>query len=192
MTESTSVSEDIRCPGCHFECMLVKYQCGRGKEFYDIAAAGGEVPVRRGPMMTPSERAANPDGKPPLNNRVMHALNIMASRLRDRHVEAGERKIVVGLVRAGSFMSMPFLAKRSQMSIEELEAELEKACASGFVCIEDDEHAGRIARLTDAGAEQAAQWEMERNEQTAAFLSALSDEEKETLVLLIRKLLGLG
>ena len=70
MTGSTSAIEGVKCPGCHFECMLEKYQCGRGKEFYDLAAAGGEVPVRRGPMMTPSERAARPDGKPPLNDRA--------------------------------------------------------------------------------------------------------------------------
>lgn len=185
------VSEKTKCPGCHFECKLVKYQCGRGKEFFDIAAEGGEVPVRRGPMMTPSERAARPDGKPPLNDRVMHGFNILANRLQDRHVEAGERKMVLALDRMGSFMSLALLPKRMVVSPEELDAALEEAQQSGFITVEDDGRVGRIVRLTDAGVEQTAAWKAERDEETAEFLSNLTEEEKETLVVLVRKLLGL-
>ena len=179
------------CPGCHFGCLLAKYQCGRGKEFYDLAAEGGEVPVRRGPMMTPSERAANPDGKPPLNDRVMHGFNILSNRLQDRHVEAGERKVVLSLVRAGGFMSLPILAKRMLLTPDELDNALEDAQQEGLAAVEEDDRIGRIARLTDAGKAQAAMWKAERDEQTAEFLSALSEEEKETLVAHVRKLLGM-
>ena len=78
MNEPLSVPDDLVCPACHFGCRLVKYQCGRGREFFELAAAGEEIPERRGPMMTPSERAAlGGDGRPPLNNRVMHGLNIL-------------------------------------------------------------------------------------------------------------------
>ena len=89
-------------------------------------------------------------------------------------------------------MSLPFLAKRMQASSDELDAMLAEACAEGLVRIDADEHAGRIARLTDAGTEQAAAWKAERDEQTAELLARLSDEEKETLASLIRKLLGMG
>ena len=185
------VSSEIKCPGCHFECKLVKYQCGRGKEFYDLAAAGGEVPVRRGPMMTPSERAARPDGLPPLNDRVMHGLNILSNSLKDRHVEVGERAVVLALSRLGMFMSQALLAKRMLLSAEELEDYLIEAEQNGLVVAEIEDHAGSIVRLTDAGIEQASAWKAERDADTAEFLSNLSDEEKETLSALVRKLLGL-
>ena len=191
MSEAVVVSDKITCPGCHFECKLVKYQCGRGKEFYDLAIAGEEVPERRGPMMTPSEKAASPDGEPPLDNRVMHTCNILSNRLKERHVDVGEDAVVFGLARAGSFMSLPFLAKRTLLSVDELDKCLEEAKQRGLVVVEVEEHAGRIARLTDAGAEQAAIVKAERDKETAEFLSNLTEEEKETLVVLIRKLLGL-
>ena len=187
-----TVSNEIKCPGCHFECTLVKYQCGRGKEFYDIAVAGGEVPIRRGPMMSPSERAANPDGKPPLNDRVMHSLNITANRLQGRHEEAGERAVAFALARAGSFMSLPLLAKRMLLSIDEVEGMLEDAQSSGLVTLKNEEGRGRMAYLTDAGKELADQVKAERDKNTSEFLSELSEEEKETLVALMRKMLGLG
>ena len=185
------VSDEIKCPGCHFECKLVKYQCGRGKEFFDLAAAGEEVPVRRGPMMTPSERAALPDGLPPLNDRVMHGFNILTHRLQDRHVELGERQVTTALSRLGSFMSVALLSKRMRMSPEELDVGLADAQRNGLVVIEDDERIGRIARLTEVGAKQATAWKAERDEETAEFLSDLTEDEKETLVALVRKLLGL-
>lgn len=185
------VSNEIKCPGCHFECALVNYQCGRGKEFYDLAAAGGEVPPRRVPMMTPSELAASPDGKPPLDDRVMHVLNVMANRLRDRHIEAGDCKVVLTIARAGSFMSLPIMAKRMLLSLDESESALDDAKASGYVVVEVEEGRGHMAYLTDAGKEQAAVWKAERDESTAEFLSALSKEEKEALEALIRKLLGM-
>ena len=191
MTEAT-VPVDILCPGCHFQCKLVKYQCGRGKEFYDLAAAGGEVPERRGPMMTPSERTSRPDGLPPLNDRVMHGLNITAHRLRSSHTETAVQKVVMGLARGGSFMAQGILAKRSMLSREELDEVLEASQDAGFVVMEDEPHAGRIARLTDTGAEQAATWKAERDEHTAELLSTLSDEEKETLDKLLRKMNRMG
>ena len=190
--ETVSVSESIRCPGCHFECMLAKYQCGRGKEFYDIAAAGGEVPVRRGPMMTPSERAACPDGKPPLDGRVMHALFITAGRLQSLRPAEGGCDVVSALARTGSFMSVPMLAKRMRVAADDLEQALGEACEAGLVNVEADGRFSRVASLTDAGMRQAAQRRAEDDERTAAFLSALSDEEKETLAALLRKLLDVG
>ena len=143
-------------------------------------------------MLTPSERAASPDGKPPLNNRVMHTCNILTNRLKDRHVEAGSRAVVFGLARAGSFMTLPFLAKRMHVSVDELDSALEDARQRGWVTVETDVRTGRIARLTDAGIEQAAVIKAEHDAAAAEFLSNLSDEEKETLVTLIRKLLGIN
>ena len=192
MAESASATEGILCPGCHFECKLENYQCGRGKEFFDLAAAGGEVPVRRGPVMTPSERAASSDGKPPLNDRVMHGLNIMALRLRQRHGEAGICKVVLSLARAGSFMSLPFLAKRMLLSVDEADAALHEAVQAGYVTIGPEDGRGRFAYLTDAGKQQAAIWKDERDGQTAAFLANLDDDEKAILEHLLRKLLGMG
>ncbi len=187
------VADDVKCPGCHFECRLARYQCGRGLEFFEMAVAGEEVPIRRGPMMTPSERAAcGGDGKPPLNDRVMHGFNILANRLQKRHVEAGARKVVSTLSRTGQFMSLPFLAKRMLMDIDETDEALDEARRAGYIVIETDFHAGRIARLTDAGREQAAAWKQERDDSTAVFLLPLSDEEKETLETLVRKLLVMG
>lgn len=68
---------------------------------------------------------------------------------------------------------------------------MEDARREGFATVEEDDRIGRIARLTDAGKAQAAMWKADRDEQTAAFLSALTEEEKETLVALVRKLLGM-
>lgn len=192
MVESASATGDIRCPGCHFECKLKNYQCGRGKEFFDLAAAGGEVPVRRGPVMTPSERAANPDGKPPLNDRVMHGLNITALRLRQRHEESGMRKVALSLARAGSFMSLPFLAKRMLLSANEADAALYEAEQAGFATVELGDGGVRFAYLTDAGKQQAVIWKGERDRQTAVFLANLDDDEKAVLEHLLRKMLGMG
>ena len=191
MAQSNRISNDIVCPGCHFGCKLVKYQCGRGKEFYDIAVQGGELPERRGPVLTPSERAALPDGKPPLNDRVMHALNITANRLRDRHAEAAERKVLISLVRSNSFMSTGLLGKRAMLSREELELVLSGLRQAELVEFANEENVGEVVRITEAGREQAAIWKAERDEKTAEFLSGLSDDEKETLAVLVRKMLGL-
>ena len=129
--------------------------------------------------------------KPPLNDRVMHGFNIVTNRLKDRHAEVGSKAAVLALHRLGSFMSLPLLAKRMLLSADELDGYLEEAVQEGLVAIEDEEHAGHIARLTDAGEKQAAVWKAERDADTAEFLSALSDEEKETLEYLIHKMLGL-
>ena len=191
MIEEVAVSGKVTCPACHFRCQLVKYQCGRGKEFYDLAAAGEEIPERRGPMPTPSERATCPDGKPPVNDRVIHAANILSNRLNDLKLETGDRKVVLALGRAGSFMTLPILAHRMMLSADELDPYLEEAQQNGFVALETDERGYRIACLTDSGLEQAAVWKAERDEENSAFLSELSEEEKEELVVLIRKLLGM-
>ena len=192
MGDVMSIPLNIKCPACHFECTLANYQCGRGREFYDLALEGEEIPRRRGPMLTPSEQAARgADGRPPLNNRVMHAFNILANRLQKRHVEAGERKVVLTLSKMGSFMSVPFLAKRMLVSTEELDTSLEKAIQLGFVSIEPDERGVRMAHLTDAGKEKASQVQASQDENTAEFLSPLTDDEKETLEQIMRKLLAM-
>ena len=191
MLEKNAVSNDAKCPGCHFGCMLVKYQCGRGKEFYDLAASGGELPERRGPMMTPSEAAARPDGRPPLNDRVMHGLNIMSNRLRERHEQSPNGAVLTALERSASFMSLPILQKRTHVPSAVLDSMLEEACQEELVTLEEDEHAGRIARLTDEGRQRAAEFKAQRDASTAEFLSALSDDEKKQLVTLVRKLLGM-
>ena len=191
MAEVAALSSEIVCPGCHFGCKLAKYQCGRGKEFFDIAAASGELPERRGPMMTPSEKAARPDGKPPVNDRVMHGLNIVANRLRERHEQADIRAAVLGTARAGASITPGILAKRLNLATAELAPIVENAKTEGLVVLEDDDRGIRMVRLTESGAEQARVWKTERDLRNAEFLSALSDEEKETLALLLRKTLGL-
>ncbi len=191
MTEQVPVSEDISCPGCHFECKLVKYQCGRGKEFFDLAASGGEVPIRRGPMLSPSEVAAGKPPVPPVNDRIMHGFTIVANKMQDRHAESKSEKIVTALVRQGSFMSLPLLAKRSLLSRDELDAGLEEAREAGYASVEVDERVGRVARLTDAGKKQADAFKEARDAGTAELLSGLSEDEKETLAALIRKVLGM-
>ena len=190
MTDHATMPEELTCPACHFGCKLANYQCGRGKEFYDIVAAGGELPERRGPMLTPSEQAAfGEGGRPPLNHRVMHALNIMANVLQRRHEEAGVKKMTLGLARAGSFCTLPMLAKRMNMTGDAFDETLAKAKREGFVTVEDDERGFRIARITTAGSQRAAAWQTERDAHTADFLSPLSEEEKEELERLLRKLI---
>lgn len=61
MLESSEALRGVKCPGCHFECALEKYQCGRGLEFLEFALAGGEVPKRDSPIiMTPSAMPSMP------------------------------------------------------------------------------------------------------------------------------------
>ena len=188
MAESAVVSTDITCPGCHFECRLVKYQCGRGKEFFDLAAAGGEVPERRGPMLTPSEAAASSRAKPSLDERVVYALSIAGHIIQKREEEAAAIKAVEAVDRAMSFMSVPILAKRTMLLREELDAALDEAHAAGWLVVEEDERIGKVARLTDAGKEQAAVWKKARAKRAAEFTAPLSNEEKETLESLVRRL----
>ena len=188
----TMVSADLVCPGCHFRCKLAHYQCGRGKEFFGMVAAGGELPERHGPLLTPSEREAAPGGLPPLNDRVMHGLNIAAARLRKRPAEPAERKILASLARGGSFMSLGILAKRAGLEREDLEAALAALQNDCLVVMDDEERTGRVARLTDAGAAQASTWKAERDAETAELLCALTDEEKETLAALLHKMLKIG
>lgn len=157
-----------------------------------MASAGEEVPVRRGPMLTPSERAkAGGDGRPPLNDRVMHAFTVMANVMQRRHAEAGSRKVISGLARVGGFMSIALLSKRMLLPTEEAEIVIDVASEAGLVVIEEDEHAGKIARLTQTGYEKAAEIKRNRDASTAEFLSPLSEEEKETLETLVRKLLAM-
>lgn len=140
-------------------------------------------------MLTPSERAAaGGDGRPPLNDRVMHAFNATVNKFQKRYAEAGVCKLVMTLSRAGSFMSLPLLAKRTLMPADQVDTALEEAQQGGFITVEVEEHAGRIACLTNDGAIQAALWKSERDASTTEFLSPLSNEEKETLVALMRKL----
>ena len=89
-------------------------------------------------------------------------------------------------------MSVPMLAKRMRVAADDLEQALVEACEAGLVNVEADGRFSRVASLTDAGMRQAAQRRAEDDERTAAFLSALSDEEKETLAALLRKLLDVG
>lgn len=192
MTNPAPALQDILCPGCHFECKLANYQCGRGKEFFDLAIVGGEVPVRCGPTRTPSEIAAGTGGRPPLNDCVMHWLNVTANRMQDRHEEAGMRKVVLTLDRAGSLMSLPILAKRMLLSLDQADAGLIAAEQAGYVTVGPEDGRGRFAYLTDAGKQQAVVWKDERDASTAAFVSNLSEDEKATLEQLLRKLLGVG
>lgn len=186
-----AVSENLVCPGCHFGCKLVKYQCGRGKEFFDLAASGGELPTRHGrPVATPSERAARLDGMPPLDDRVMFCLMVLANRLQQHHQETGEQKMAFALSRAGSFMTLPILAKRTMLSPSEFDDALEAAKRAGLVEVEVAEEGDGIARLTETGKEQVAAWKAERDARTAEFLVALDDGEKETLERLLRKTLS--
>lgn len=190
MPDDAVVFEGLTCPACHFGCKLAKYQCGRGKEFYDIVAAGGELPERHGPMLTPSEKAAfGEDGRPPLNHRVMHALSIMANVLQRRHEEAGAKKLVSCLARAGSFCTLPMLSKRMHVAGDEFDEALAVSQREGLVVVEDDERGIRIARITAAGSQQAAAWQAEHDASTADFLSPLSEEEKDELERLLRKLI---
>ena len=191
MCSQDTVSDALKCPGCHFQCKLVKYQCGRGKGFYDLVADGGELPERRGPMAAPGDRSAGPAKMPPLNDRVVFGFGILSHAMQKRCFETGEQKLVFALMRQGLFMTPPILAKRVMLSAEELDEEVEAAKRRGLVDVEVDERIGRVVCLTEAGQEQAAIWKAERDEQTAEFLSPLSDEEKETMDMLVRKLLGM-
>lgn len=192
-----------QCPGCHFGCNLDAYQCGRGKEFYELAASGQPVPERRWPMFTPSEKAEGRTGKPPLNERVMRGLNMVSFALRRRHEEAGEKKIVAALVRGGKFMSLPILSKRTHIPREELSTLIEDASTAPFVTIDIEEIAPlgqredgdanprkiKVARLTEEGAAQARVWDEEREVATEEFLAPLSNEEREQLDSLLLKLM---
>ena len=189
MAETVAVSGDAVCPGCHFRCKLVKYQCGRGKEFFEMAATGEQLPERRGPVLTPSERASmGGAGKPPVNGRVMHGLNVMGNVIKRELAEDPQRKVVQSLARGGSFMSLPILANRTHLAKEELRTVIDELVQAGLVVEEREEHAGLVARLTDKGAGRAVAWRSEHDERVAEFLSPLTDEEKEQLATMLRKL----
>lgn len=180
------------CPGCHFQCKLKLYQCGRGKEFRDMALAGEEVPLRRGPgpVFAPSEHSAHADKpKPSQDDRLMHGLNVLANMLQDRHAEAGIHKVAISLANQGLFMSVPMLSKRALIESAELDAILQAMHETGLVLLRDEEGRGSFVELTDVGKAQVQAWRCERAEQTAEFLSPLSDEEKTELESLVRKLL---
>ena len=120
----------------------------------------------------------------------MYVLMALSSYLQQHQQEAVEHKLLFTLSRAGSFMSLPILAKRTMLSVDELDASLEAAKQAGHVEIKAEEGIGRVALLTETGKEQAAAWKAERDAQTAEFLAMLDEEEKETLERLFRKLLS--
>ena len=188
MAEVSLDLSTLTCPGCHFGCKLSKYQCSRGKEFHDLAAAGEEVPERRWPMFTPSEIAAGRDKQAmPINNKLMFAMKSLSKALRT-HEETGIRKVALGLMRLGEFLSVPILAKRMKMTPEELGGFLEEGVSQGLFVIYDEPVTGRVASLTDAGKQQAQAWAEEGDARTAEFLAPLTDDEKEQLESLLMKL----
>ena len=189
MEKKVVVSSDVACPGCHFRCKLAKYQCGRGQGFYELVAAGEELPERRGHAATGERADEKGNGRFPSNARVMHSLNILSNRVRDCRAETGERKLVLMLLHLGLFVSASFMPRRMSMSAEEFNRVLATALERGLVEEVTDERRVRIVRLTEAGKRQAAIWSVERDARTAEFLSPLSDEEKETLEGLVRKLI---
>lgn len=189
MEKRAIVSSDVVCPGCHFRCKLAKYQCGRGQGFYELVAAGEELPERRGHAATGERADEKGNGRFPSNARVMHSLNILSNRVRDCRAETGERKLVLMLSHLGLFVSASFMPRRMSMSVEEFNEVFAAAYEHGLVEESVDERACRVVRLTDAGIRQAAVWSAEREARTAEFLSPLSDEEKETLEMLARKLI---
>ena len=190
MEKRVVVSSDVVCPGCHFRCKLAKYQCGRGQGFYELVAAGEELPERHGFAAATGERAGEKDsGRFPSNARVMHSLNILSNRVRDCRAETGERKLVLMLLHLGLFVSASFMPRRMSMSTEEFNRVLATALERGLVEEVTDERHVRIVRLTEAGKQQAAIWSVERDARTTEFLSPLSDEEKKTLEGLVRKLI---
>jgi DNA-binding MarR family transcriptional regulator len=121
----------------------------------------------------------------------MHTLNIMANRLQQRHEEAGIRKVVLAVYRAGSFISVPILIKRTLLQADEVMGILDEGQQEGLLTVEAEDGRRTIARLTEKGTEQASVWKQEGDERTAEFLSTLSDEEKEELDRLGRKLLNM-
>lgn len=188
MEESTVDLAGIACPGCHFECKLTAYQCARGKEFYDLGMSGQPVPERRWPMFTPSELAAGRDKRPPLNDRVMHGLNIVSMTLQKRHEQAGAQKVALALGHSGGFMAIGILAKRTRIPRPELDDILEDARQAGLITLHDEPHAKRVATLTEKGMAQVGEWREEQARNTADFLSPLSEEEKGQLEQLVHKL----
>ncbi len=191
MTLTCDLSSAL-CPGCHFRCKLARYQCGRGKRLYDIVAAGGELPSRQGPTRILSSDASTDAaaGAALLNSRVLHGLSGVVKLVQGLHDSSDDRNPVLLLARSESFMCLPLLARRMQVKVSEIDAALDQAVQAGLIAVELDERVGNIACLTAAGAVEAAQLKAQRDARNEAFLSALSADEKETLVFLLRKLRG--
>ena len=180
----------MKCPGCHFGCSLNKYQCGRGKEFFDLVQDGGELPERRPPVFTPSEQAAKKGHTPPpINEKLVRGINIVSHMMRDRDMPTPEQAIIVGLINLKSFMSKSLLPKRLQLPQLEFEKGLQSAIEHGFVEIADVEHSGTVVRFTASGKVQAEKWKNERDKRIEEFFSALSDDEKVQLDSLLGTLL---
>ena len=117
MSENVLSANAPACTGCHFGCTLDAYRCGRGKAFYELWQAGGEVPERRGP----GRLGGSPGGdhRPPSDTRVMHALTIMTKVLHERHAEAPESKLLASIERQGGFFALDKLAERAVLTSEE-------------------------------------------------------------------------
>ena len=198
MEETAKDQQAPACPGCHFGCSLDAYRCGRGKGFSEKWRAGEPVPERRGPGKGgpggPGKGGPGGPGGPgrgglPTGMRVMHALNIMANKLQDRHTESAERKVLASIDRQGGFFALDMLGRRALVDQPQLDEAIASLTAEGLAESAQDPIAGDILRITEAGRMRQREWNAEREASTAEFLAPLTEEEQDQLAHLIFRLL---
>ena len=208
MSEQNSAAPT--CPGCHFGCLLDAYQCARGKMFHERWMAGEEIPERRAPWKAQGAEG-NGQGPGPRRGpggsggpggpggrrgafapemRLMHMLNIIGIAMADHRETRPERNVIDGLARQSGCATERIVQDRSRLGEEDFALALAKLRDDGLVTDVDDEIAGPMLQISEAGEAQASAWREERELADKAFCDALSDEEKEELAGLLQKLLS--
>ena len=178
------------CPGCHFGCSLDAYRCGRGKGFHGKWQAGEAVPERgKPPMLRGGTDGRGGKGAPPVDVRVMHALNIMANKLQNRHTEAAERKVLGSVARQGGFFAVNLLGKRALVESPQLEDAIDFLVTEGLLVLEDEPVAGPVLRITEEGRARQREWNAEHDAATAEFLAPLTEDEQDQLAQLLFRLI---
>ena len=189
------------CPGCHYRCLLDAYQCARGKGFYGKWLAGEGIPKRRAPRKGDSSgpkgagkrwgiAGHGPGGiAPSADMKLMRMLGIVGIALSEHREEDAERLVLDSITRHNGCTTERIVAGRVRMDGEALAPVLDKLREAELIVDVDDEVAGPMLQATEEGIVQAEAWRKERASTDAAFVDALTEEEKEQLAGLLAKML---
>ena len=121
--------------------------------------------------------------------RAMHMLNIASIALADNRESRPNRIVLDCLMRHDGCATAPIIQGRSHLDDDTLESALDSLSREGIVAAIEDDLAGTMYQITEEGKTTAAEWRRERDQANAAFLDALSEEEKSQLADLIQKML---
>lgn len=172
------------CPGCHFQCRLDRYQCGRGGRLYAAWQETGEVPKRR-PMP--------PKGhKPSDDMRIMFGINILSNVLQMQREKSPDTEILAALMGHEGTSTGRVIEQRARLKSATFCKAITKLEEEGSIERCDLGQYQDAFRITDVGRARLSELEATRDATNQELLAPLSTEERAEFAELIGKLLAPG